>query len=426
MSEQAPLQDPLANAFESFRGDALPTFTPPGSDAVRTTVRRRQRTRAAAVAACAVVGVVGAGIALMSVRPPADGLQPAPAKSVSSSPTQSASPSPTPSTSASPPVGSGTQNLRLIDWRNQRVPMTGSPICPDTQVQFRNGEAESGAYRYTLVGTEYGDLDGDGREDAVLHLSCGSGETRKTHLVAVSSAMRGLGAVALGMEVVVDAYSVVGGEIVVTMHPAGSEGSQTRRYRLDGTLKQVGGPTSFAEGPAAPPPSSTDVTAYAWEDSPLDLPFAGSTVTVNPNGQSCPRIRAQFRSGSASGGGCTYEVSTSDVRYGDFNGDGVKDVMLEISAARSQRNSWLFAYTLRNGKPSLIGFVTGTVVANPDPNVANDVETVGRSVNGRQLTVQQFTAVNGTHQMVTRTFSWNGSRFVADKPSPVARTDARP
>src|SRR5829696_1407846 len=127
MSDRTPLHDPLTDAFEGFRGEALPTFTPPGADAVRTTVRRRQRTKAVAVAACAVVGVIGAGIALMNVRPPADGLQPAPAKSVSPSPTTSATPSGTPAGSASPQAQGGPQDLRRVDWRNQTVPITGSP-----------------------------------------------------------------------------------------------------------------------------------------------------------------------------------------------------------------------------------------------------------------------------------------------------------
>jgi hypothetical protein len=219
---------------------------------------------------------------------------------------------------------------------------------------------------------------------------------------------------------------VNGGEIVATVRQSVTDRTQTRRYRLSGTFRQVGGPTSFPDTPADQPGGAVDVTTYPWLDSPLDLPFAGSTFTVNPNGQSCPRIRAQFRSGSASGGGCTYNVSTGDALYGDFNGDGVMDVVLEISAARSLRNSWLFAYTLRDGKPALIGFVAGAFVANADPNAPYDVETVGRSVSGRRLTAQQFTLVNGKHQMLTRTFSWNGSRFVADQPSPVTRTDARP
>jgi hypothetical protein len=60
--------DPIAIAITRFRAEAPSEILPPGTAAARKTVRRRRTTRLAGTAAAAVIGLVGAGLAVASLR----------------------------------------------------------------------------------------------------------------------------------------------------------------------------------------------------------------------------------------------------------------------------------------------------------------------------------------------------------------------
>lgn len=423
MSEKPSLHDPLADVFESFRGDTLPSIAAPGADAVRGTVRRRRRNRAVAVAACAAVVLVGAGIAAANVSRPADGLQPADPPSTRRSATPSASESTTPS--AMPSSGAPAVDLQTVNWRDGTVPIPAAPGCPGGQVVFHDGVGAVGGATYTVGAPAYGDVTGDGRRDALIPVECRVIDAVSAHLVVVSMSgtrLRAVGAITLEYGVDLEAWRAIAGDVVATVRHAATDRTQTRRYRWDGSrFTQIGGPSSF---PGAPPPAVTAAN-YDWRNTPLDLPFAGASVTVQPNDQSCPRLQVVFSDGSASASGCAYRINVA-TEPRDLDGDDKPDVVLEISAGRTLRNSWLFAYTIRDEQPRLLGFVTAGMLANRDPGQAYDVEFPGATATTGQLTILQFMLDGGTRRTVTRTFRWTGGRFTPDQPAPDTRVDTRP
>ncbi len=191
MSEQPPLHDPIADAFEGFRGDSLPAFVPPGADLVRGTVRRRKQARTATAVACAAVILAGAGIAVASKTGPIDRLEPADPPKTTPTPGTSRSLSPTPTPSSTPSADGPAASLAATNWRDQAVPITGTDGCPGGTVTFENGAATVGGYIYRILPASakaaFGDLDQDGKADAVLALQCGNGGELGNYLIGVGN-----------------------------------------------------------------------------------------------------------------------------------------------------------------------------------------------------------------------------------------------
>lgn len=426
MSEKTPLHDPLGDAFDSFRGDALPTFVPPGPDAVRTTVRRRRRNRTIATAACAMVVIAGAGVALANFKPPADDLRPDPANSVTASPSPSASPSTSPS--ASPPASAST-DVRTIDWRNQPITIAPTTGCTGGMVTFRNGKATHDGHTYLVdeAAPVFGDIDGDGHEDALLSLKCGTAQELGRMLAGVNAGGESLGVIR-GEHYLV-AFSkirVSGGKVTVdaTDRSQDPDVTQTRTYRWNGSaLAQVDGPTSFEEKAAT--------GAFDWSTATLTIPFKGAQATIQPNNRSCPRVTVTFTrvndgQGAVQSSGCEYWIDR--VGTADLDGNGTQDALVRISALRmgvgdlTEGGAWYFGYTVRDGKPVLIGFVTAANLDNPDENAPSEVKATSASASKGSVRVTQVFK----DQTVTRTFTWNGSRFAPDKAPPNPAADARP
>jgi hypothetical protein len=438
MSDKTPLHDPLTDAFDSFRGDALPTFNPPGPDAVRVTVRRRQRNRSIAVAACAVVALVGTGVALANVRPPADGLQPAPAPSVTQSPTASG---PTPSTSVPPSstasTAGGAVDIRTVDWRNTTIPIAQSGGCAGGLVPFKGGNAKRGGHNYEIAGAPaFGDIDGDGRDDAIVPFSCGDSHEPGNYLVGVSTGgptLRGLGTI--GTEnwgVVFTSYDVSGGVVVVGVRNGlrDQQENQTRRFRWNGTtIVQISGPTRFED-------SKPDAATFDWSTATMTVPFKGASTTIQPNDRSCPRATVTFthvreNEGAVQTGGCEYWIKR--IGTADLDGDGTTDALLRITATvmgtgdLTTGASWYFGYTVRGGKPALLGFVTAANLDNRDDTAQPDVTaTVAQAAAGRATVTQVFRSTGKPNQTLTRTFTWNGSGFSPGQAPPHPKADSRP
>jgi hypothetical protein len=442
MSDQTPLHDPLTDAFDSFRGDALPTFTPPGADAVRTTVRRRQRNRSVAIAACAVVALVGTGVALANLRPPADGLEPAPAPSVTDTPTPTATPTTSATPSTIPSAGTGALDLTKVDWRNHSVPIPASTGCPAGDVRFQDGAATIDGYEYALLRldglrTAYGDVDRDGRPEAVLHLSCGNGGDGKEHLIVIAAhtnQLRAIGSTGTEERAAFTAYQVQGGEIVATVREGGTNAarSQTRRYKWDGAkIVQVGGPSRF-EGRSA----QVDTSTYDWSTATLTIPFQRASAAIEPNNRSCPRVTVTFshvheNEGTVQSGPCEYWLKR--IGTSDLNGDGTTDALVRISAIVAGTGdlttgaSWYFGYTIRDGKPALLGFVTAANLDNRDDNAPEDVTATTAKAGAAKVTVAQvFRSTGKPNQTLTRTFTWTGSGFAPSQTAPNPRADSQP
>ena len=134
-----------------------------------------------------------------------------------------------------------------------------------------------------------------------------------------------------------------------------------------------------------------------------------------------------FRGSSASAGGCQYTLHRlTDPPATDLDGDGARDTLVRIGAGRAMKNEWLFAYTVTGGKPRLIGFVSASLMANPDPGKAYDLELVGIRASGGQVSLDQFMFVDGERRTVTRTFRHTGGGFAPSRPVPDSRVDRRP
>jgi hypothetical protein len=97
-------------------------------------------------------------------RPAPSATTPATATPTTATPTTT---TPTPTTPA--PVAAA--DLRGVDWRNRTYALGN---CPGTEVTLRDGRWEDPAagYGVQLVGVLYGDLNGDGTDDALVKLEC--------------------------------------------------------------------------------------------------------------------------------------------------------------------------------------------------------------------------------------------------------------
>ncbi|GAA3393647.1 hypothetical protein [Cryptosporangium minutisporangium] len=255
----------MAALFAGLRDDPAPSFTGPGPDAVATIGRRRRRVRRLTVAVVALVLGVAGGVGvraleqpetLRPIQPPPPSLSPSTTSPIpSGSPSSpSADPSGDPTSSGSPSASRVT-TLRATDWGNAilNVPAI-STGCDAGRLQFSGGQASVehpryGRLRYVLPAPGrqpvYGDLDGDGRDEAVVSVGCIATESRPGApiewmyaVVAYTENEKG-GPRVLGTVRVVlpttsgPSYRLVDGVVVVEPNLV-NDGSVSERYRWTG------------------------------------------------------------------------------------------------------------------------------------------------------------------------------------------------
>ena len=228
----------------------------------------RTATRIAFLLPLAAIALTSAGCDTgKASRPTAD----PPAKEVpvvedSGSPTPTTTPGTTPTTPpaaapapdadrAAPATETGV-NLRAIDWANARLSLPASTRCP-SPVQFKNHEAKIKDYLYWIVDgprrPAYGDLDGDGREEAVVPITCGNGGDGTEHLVVFAAGgnrARPITSIRTQHLVSFTTHSIKNGQLIATLRQSEIVSShpetQVRKYRLrSGSLVQISGPTRF-------------------------------------------------------------------------------------------------------------------------------------------------------------------------------------
>jgi hypothetical protein len=170
--------DPLHDVFDRFAGSGLPTVSPPGPLAVRTTARRRRRIRTTALVAVVGSIVVAPALAYAALN----GALPAPpAVSPSATATPSPSQTPTPTVTSNQVITAAelvAANPMLPPWgyawaaKSTDCPTTGLVAStPDMFVPF-------------LAAVAYANLDGDPDLEVAALLECTIG-TVATAQVAV-------------------------------------------------------------------------------------------------------------------------------------------------------------------------------------------------------------------------------------------------
>ncbi|WP_329107024.1 hypothetical protein OG792_02705 [Micromonospora sp. NBC_01699] len=255
--------------FAAFRTGLLDRVTPPGPDAVRSTVRRRRRvatTGALALALVVIVGPVAGYAALNRTSPSPTG--PIATDGPTPSPTPSTSPTPSagPSVSASATPGAPDGRISRADLLRATVDLPAwrsGPGCPANGARLTDRAVDDGDN--VLVATAYGDVDADGATETVALVTCLVGQGGPMQVVAFDRDDAG-GIVTVGQvvrsdpkaqwftDIEVRANGVVRVE-VADEAPGGGwpleySQRQWRGYRWDGQVfGQSEGPRSFPDNP---------------------------------------------------------------------------------------------------------------------------------------------------------------------------------
>jgi hypothetical protein len=253
-----PDGDRIRAELVALRDASEAAFTPPPMHRFRSASRRASRGRAAilAVAATAAAGIGGAALTMADGGPD---VAPRPVPTV----VESSSAAPPSSVPASPPPpGTSTPsapNIRAVDWKHVTLvlpPNPDDPHCP-TGRTTTNGDWTAVRDKRFYIGSALavGDLTGDGSDEAVVDVSCTTGEGSgdgSGQLLAVTwrnGAWTGLGYLGpRGNDYV--AVEIGGQRLTATIRQRYGQAEQDRTYRWNGQrFVQVAGPTTFPSPP---------------------------------------------------------------------------------------------------------------------------------------------------------------------------------
>jgi hypothetical protein len=252
--------------LRSYGQTAPAAFTAPPVGRIRAAaVRRRQHRLVAATAAGIVVaGGIGAGAVLAGgAGGPEISGTPAPRTSVPSATPSSASTPGTPppssgSGSSSRSTAPASLDITKVAWGRATftLPNVRSNGCP-AGVTVTNVPGQesvvSGVRVAILLPLAYGDLDGDGRPEAVIYIHCesrtgvdsGDGSGQLLAITVRDNRLVGLGYAGPEAENY-PAARISGQRLTATIEQRYGGAQQERTYRWNGQrFVQVGGPTAF-------------------------------------------------------------------------------------------------------------------------------------------------------------------------------------
>ncbi|MEH1167366.1 hypothetical protein V6V47_18470 [Micromonospora sp. CPCC 205539] len=262
--------DAAAFLLRSYADGGHLTFTAPSPDVIVHRARRRATTKMA-LSLAAVVAVAAGGVAAINaIQPDADRSPPIIGPPSPSETAPAPPPSPTPSATTSPPApppssgsrssspkgtptGTGSAvaplSVRGVDWENTTITISASTgdTCLTGRIRFVDGiggtpgDAPHIAIRsaYDDGAATFGDLNGDGRDEAVVWASCmagagdedGSGQL----LVVTGRSGRLVGSWVGTVAEVVDDIKITDERLTIASTKKYTENSVERTYRWTGT-----------------------------------------------------------------------------------------------------------------------------------------------------------------------------------------------
>jgi hypothetical protein len=317
-------------------------------------------------------------------------------------------------------AGPEASTIRQVDWRSVTLDLPGpTKFCPGGPTTFADGtatktRADGGVSTYFIGSEQYGDLNRDGSEDAVVTVHCDPVmptwyDAFRTYAVKMVAGKPAIFATVLGDSVGARTHTIDNGTVVATA-AAGSTPSVNLRLAWNGTR--------FVET------TGKGAVAYVWAQNRLAMPFRAASVPLmssqgGPGTERCPRVTADLayfwgsgldQSGSYVRDGITYDARAA--RHGDVTGDGIVDVILQVSCttAGGDGASWYYVYTVRpDGTPALVGYLTANYYYGGFTQV-HELDIVDGGVRVFQS--------DDAGDVIYRNFRWNGSRFTVDVPLP--------
>ncbi|MDQ1645943.1 MAG: hypothetical protein QOJ50_2127 [Cryptosporangiaceae bacterium] len=386
-----------------------------------TVTRTARRVAIAATAVAALAGVSAAAVAHASAAPhptPQVGAPAAKYETPSAPATHAAVPAkpakPATRVRQQPVSHGGSKHAPAFDIQNATLPVPAfDSSCPSGPVKFTDGIAQkldsNGKVVYELfIGGPVvtGDLNRDGNADTTISLSCYAPVHTNTVLLSYATntgSAKYLGK-AFGPAGSVTGFQMTGHDLAVTAYPERDTTKEPLNFRLHYTG------SGFAE--------TTGKAAYLIDwTRPMAFPLH-APVTVADGVAPCDSKVNTFtlkddwlRHAEGHRNGLTYDIQVA--MFGDVNGDGVTDALVSLSCQQTTgegSGQWLYAYTVRNGAPKLLGFVTTDHLQKVYTGAGN------YAISNKTISLTQ--AAGTSDNEVARTFRWNGHGFTGTPALP--------
>ncbi|WP_018347720.1 hypothetical protein [Longispora albida] len=286
-------RDPLAGAFAALRTEVREHVPGPGSDQLRQLGNRRAR-HGRYQAAAGMLSLVLAASAAFWYWPGGQ--------------------------SDADRAGRAS-SMPAVDWKAVSVPLAS---CP------------GGVARPSSGPLGYGDIDADGRTDAVLPVSCGSTQPLMAVRVAADGQVAGLGQLDPGPAVRYNSVAVEGHRLRVGIDPGDPLGLSPTQQRV----------YEFHNG------QFSQVTRYQGTAD------ANNTTLSLPGSAACAGGDLTFASGVATTATARYEIRSIHgiAEFADLDGDGMSEMLTPVTCVPAGRSSGETALFLLHLSDTGLGF----------------------------------------------------------------------